>query len=168
MTTATASPDKSAAAGRDNALLAALRAELGRDAVLSGADVPPRNDNDHSSLPPARPGIVLRPSDTAGVAAAMRLCRENGQAVVPQGGLTGLCGGARAIDGAVALSLERLTGIDEIDPSSSTITVRAGTPLRGRAAGGATPRASSSRSISARAAPARSAATCRPTPAAIA
>ena len=130
MTTATASPDKSAAAGRDNALLAALRAELGRDAVLSGADVPPRNDNDHSSLPPARPGIVLRPSDTAGVAAAMRLCREHGQAVVPQGGLTGLCGGARAIDGAVALSLERLTGIDEIDPSSSTITVRAGTPLQ--------------------------------------
>ncbi len=130
MTTATASPDKSAAAGRDNALLAALRAELGRDAVLSGADVPPRNDNDHSSLPPARPGIVLRPSDTAGVAAAMRLCREHGQAVVPQGGLTGLCGGARAIDGALALSLERLTGIDEIDPSSSTITVRAGTPLQ--------------------------------------
>jgi FAD/FMN-containing dehydrogenase len=92
--------------------------------------VPPRNDNDHSSLPPARPGIVLRPSDTAGVAAAMRLCREHGHAVVPQGGLTGLCGGARAVDGAVALSLERLTGIDEIDPSSSTITVRAGTPLQ--------------------------------------
>jgi FAD/FMN-containing dehydrogenase len=44
--------------------------------------------------------------------------------------LTGLCGGARAVDGAVALSLERLTGIDEIDPSSSTITVRAGTPLQ--------------------------------------
>ena len=60
----------------------------------------------------------------------MRLCHEHGQAVVPQGGLTGLCGGARAIDGAVALSLERLVGIDEIDPSSATITVRAGTPLQ--------------------------------------
>ena len=55
---------------------------------------------------------------------------STGRPVVPQGGLTGLCGGARAIDGAVALSLERLTGIDEIDPSSSTITVRAGTPLQ--------------------------------------
>ncbi|MET0345664.1 MAG: FAD-binding oxidoreductase, partial [Casimicrobiaceae bacterium] len=57
-------------------------------------------------------------------------CREHGQAVVPQGVVPGLWGGARAVDGAVALSLERLTGIDEIDPSSSTITVRAGTPLQ--------------------------------------
>jgi FAD/FMN-containing dehydrogenase len=41
-----------------------------------------------------------------------------------------VCAGACAIDGAVALSLERLVGIDEVDPSSATITVRAGTPLQ--------------------------------------
>ena len=111
-------------------LLQALRAQLGDGAVLDGGDVPPRNENDHSSLPPVRPMAVLRPADTAGVAAAMRLCHDHGQPVVPQGGLTGLCGGARAVDGAVALSLERLVGIDEIDPSSATITVRAGTPLQ--------------------------------------
>jgi len=112
-----------------NALLDELTARLGSAAVLIGADAPERNENDHSSLPPARPAAVLRPSDTAGVATAMRLCHQYGQAVVPQGGLTGLCGGARAIDGAFALSLERLVGIEEIDPSSAAITVRAGTPL---------------------------------------
>ncbi|MGA7778342.1 MAG: FAD-binding oxidoreductase, partial [Paraburkholderia sp.] len=44
-------------------------------------------------------------------------------------GLTGLCGGARPIDGAIALSLERMTGIEEIDTASATMTVHAGTPL---------------------------------------
>ena len=34
------------------------------------------------------------------------------------------------VDGAVALSLERMVGIEEIDPSSATMTVRAGTPLQ--------------------------------------
>jgi FAD/FMN-containing dehydrogenase len=112
------------------ALLDELRSRLGPGAVFVGADVPGRNANDHSSLPPAPPTVVLRPSDTAGVAAAMRLCQEYGQAVVPQGGLTGLCGGARAVDGAFALSLERLAGIEEVDPSSASITVRSGTPLQ--------------------------------------
>jgi len=118
------------AATSELTLLDALRAELGPGIVLGGDEVPPRNENDHSSLPPVRPLAVLRPANTAGVAAAMRACIAHGLAIVPQGGLTGLCGGARAIDGAVALSLERLTGIEEIDPSSATITVRAGTPLQ--------------------------------------
>jgi len=121
---------RAATASTHESLLGALSARLGADAVLAGPDIPARNDNDHSSLPPARPLAVLRPSDTAGVAAAMRLCHQQGQTVVPQGGLTGLCGGARAIEGAMALSLERLVGIEEVDPSSATITVRAGTPLQ--------------------------------------
>ncbi len=49
-----------------------------------------------AASPPAPAGGGPAPVDTAGVAAAMRLCHEHGQAVVPQGGLTGLCGGARA------------------------------------------------------------------------
>jgi FAD/FMN-containing dehydrogenase len=112
------------------ALLSALAAELDSGAVLAGDDIPQRNENDHSSLPPVRPRAVIRPASAAGVAAALRLCRKFRQPVVPQAGLTGLCGGARAIDSAVALSLERLTGIEEVDPSSATITVRAGTPLQ--------------------------------------
>ena len=48
---------------------------------------------------------------------------------MPQGGLTGLCGGARPEAGWVAISLERMVGIEEIDPASATMTVRAGTSL---------------------------------------
>ena len=109
--------------------LLSLRDALGASTVLIGEDVPERNRNDWSTQPPARPLAVVRPVDAAGVSAALKACRSAGLSVVPQGGLTGLCGGARPEDGWVALSLERMTGIEEIDAASATMTVRAGTPL---------------------------------------
>jgi FAD/FMN-containing dehydrogenase len=108
--------------------LDALQAALGSAFFPPGA-VPTRNRNDYSGLAPTNPLAVARPADTAGVAATLRICNEHGVAVVPQGGLTGLCGGARAGSREVALSLERLVGIEEIDPASATMTVWAGTPL---------------------------------------
>lgn len=118
-----------ASAPRAVDVLAALREQLGAAAVLIGADVPERNRNDWSTQPPTNPLAVIRPVDAAGVSAALRACRAASLPVVPQGGLTGLCGGARPEDGWVALSLERLVGVEEIDPDSATMTVRAGTPL---------------------------------------
>ncbi len=109
-------------------VISALQAALG-DAVLAGDAIPVRNLGDWSSLDAVRPLAVVRPDSTQGVASAMRICAQHGVAVVPQGGLTGLCGGAVPVAGGVALSLERLTGIEEIDPAAATITVRAGTPL---------------------------------------
>ncbi|MFH6783366.1 MULTISPECIES: FAD-binding oxidoreductase [Methylobacterium] len=115
---------------RGEAAIAALVAELGTRTVLAGADRPARNESDWSTLGPQAPLAVVRPATTEAVAAAMRICAAHGVPVVPQGGLTGLCGGARPIPGAVALSLERMTGIEAIDPASATMTVRAGTPLQ--------------------------------------
>jgi FAD/FMN-containing dehydrogenase len=109
--------------------LTELRDVLGPAAVLIGADVPERNCNDWSTQPPQPPIAVVRPVDAAGVSAALRACRAAGLPVVPQGGLTGLCGGARPEPGWVALSLERMVGVEEIDAASATMTVRAGTPL---------------------------------------
>ena len=111
------------------AALRLLRQQLGESAVLIGDDVPERNRNDWSSQPPAHPLAVVRPLDAQGVAAALHTCAAAGLKAVPQGGLTGLCGGARPEDGWVAISLERMVGVEEIDPASSTMTVRAGTPL---------------------------------------
>ena len=110
--------------------LTALRACLGAAAVLTGADVPARNGNDWSPRAPQPPLAVVRPLDAAGVSVALRMCREAGLKVVPQGGLTGLCGGARPEAGWVALSLERMVGVEEIDEASATLTVKAGTPLQ--------------------------------------
>ena len=111
------------------ALLAALREALGEGAVAAGGEVPERNRNDWSPLPPVTPLAVVRPSTPEGVATAMAIAHRHGIPVVPQGGLTGLAGGARPVADGIALSLERLVGIEEIDPDAATMTVRAGTTL---------------------------------------
>lgn len=106
-----------------------LQTQLGHNTVLLGDDIPQRNWNDWSTQPPQQPLAVVRPVDAAGVSAALTACVQANLPVVPQGGLTGLCGGARPEAGWVALSLERMTGIEEIDTDACTMTVRAGTPL---------------------------------------
>lgn len=78
---------------------------------------------------PMLPRALLRPASVDQVAAALAICNSHGHPVVPQGGLTGLAGGADAGADEIALSLVRFTGVEEIDAEASTITVRAGTIL---------------------------------------
>ncbi|MCX7631290.1 MAG: FAD-binding oxidoreductase [Geminicoccaceae bacterium] len=108
---------------------AALEARLGPGTVLVGEAIPARNLTDWSGLGPVRPAALVRPRSTEEVATVLRVCHRLRVPVVPQGGLTGLCGGARPTPGSVVLSLERLVGVEEIDPAMATLTVRAGTPL---------------------------------------
>jgi FAD/FMN-containing dehydrogenase len=79
-----------------------------------------------------RAAAVVRPKSADEVAAVVRLCREAGVAVVPQGGNTGLCGGSMpdASGGQVVLSLTRMNRIRAIDPVNQTITVEAGAVLQ--------------------------------------
>lgn len=112
-----------------NDCLSEFRDLLGSAGCLDGSNVPLRNLTDWSFLPPTTPLAVLRPATTEDVVQIMRRCHADQIPVTPQGGMTGLCGGARPANGGVALSLERLTGIEELDPVGMTMTVRAGTPL---------------------------------------
>ncbi|MDR5833598.1 FAD-binding oxidoreductase [Caballeronia sp. LZ034LL] len=74
---------------------------------------------------------VLLPANTEQVAGVVRLAREYRIAIVPQGGNTGLAGGATPDNsGAQAvLSLKRLNRVRGIDPHNNTITVEAGVVL---------------------------------------
>jgi len=76
--------------------------------------------------------LVLRPETTEQVAAIVAECRESGIPLVPQGGNTGLCGGATPNAGGdqVLLSLGRMSKIRAIDPLDYTITVEAGCILQ--------------------------------------
>ncbi len=67
----------------------------------------------------------------------LRICSHEGIAVVPQGGNTGLVGGAVPFDGAVVLSLTRLDRIDPVVRSDRQIIAGAGVTLESlqRAAG---------------------------------
>ena len=110
--------------------MSALVQALGADMVRLGDAMAPRHSQDALRLPPVSPDAVLLPRSTAEVSAALRHCHAQGLRVVVQGGLTGLAGGGHPMAGEVALSLERLSGIEEIDPDCATMTVRAGTPLQ--------------------------------------
>nr|WP_145547331.1 FAD-binding oxidoreductase [Variovorax boronicumulans] len=75
---------------------------------------------------------VAQPDSAAGVAAVVRWCAEHGIAVVPQGGNTGLSGGATPDTSgrALVLSLTRLNKVRALDPINNTITVEAGVTLQ--------------------------------------
>ena len=83
----------------------------------------------------APPPAVLRPADTAEVAAAVRLCAEAGVALVPQGGNTGLVRRRRAgrVRRQVVLSLDRMRRVRDVDTVADTITVEAGSCSADRA-----------------------------------
>lgn len=105
-----------------------LKQALG-DIVLTGTEIGERHRSDASLTGRELPKAVIRPTSSEEIATALRLCNDNRQTVVVQGGLTGLAGGANADSDAVVISLERYAGIEEIDPQAGTMTVRAGTPL---------------------------------------
>jgi len=75
---------------------------------------------------------VAMPKTTQQVAEIVQLCQELHVKIVPQGGNTGLCGGATPEGDApqIILSLKRLNQIREIDLANQTITVEAGCILQ--------------------------------------
>jgi FAD/FMN-containing dehydrogenase len=111
--------------------LQALRASVGPANVLTGADAEPYSV-DWRERYRGRALAVVRPGSTDEVAAVVRVCAETGIAIVPQGGNTGLCGGATpdASGRAIVLSLRRLDRIRAIDTDNDTIEVEAGCVLQ--------------------------------------
>ena len=112
-------------------LLSDLQSLLGFSHVLTGEDAASyvldwRRRYRGSAL------AVIRPGSTQEVADAVKLCLHHGVPVVPQGGNTGLCGGATPDDTgrAVVLSTARLTAVRNLDTDNDTITVEAGCILQ--------------------------------------
>ncbi len=82
-------------------------------------------------------GFMVRPGTTAEVARVLAYCNSARLGVVPQGGRTGLSGGAESHDGEVIVALDRLDRIESLDPVSRTAVAGAGVTLAalaGRAA----------------------------------
>jgi FAD/FMN-containing dehydrogenase len=71
---------------------------------------------------------VVKPANTAEVSRIVAACARAAVAIVPQGGNTGLCGGATPLSGkpTVVLRLDRMNRIRAVSPAEETITVEAG------------------------------------------
>jgi FAD/FMN-containing dehydrogenase len=72
---------------------------------------------------------LVLPRNTEQVSKTLQYCNEHGIPVVPQGGMTGLSGGAVPIGPCVCISMERMRQVIELDPAAATITVEAGVAM---------------------------------------
>lgn len=109
-------------------IIESLRQILDTGGVLTGDDVSSRVGGWGEG--PSEALAVVRPRNTQEVAAIVKLCHERDQSLVTQGGKTGLVRGCLSSAGDIALSLERMTQIEELDTGNGTMTVQAGIPLQ--------------------------------------
>ncbi|MEJ7559873.1 MAG: FAD-linked oxidase C-terminal domain-containing protein [Pedobacter sp.] len=72
------------------------------------------------------PEVVVKPLNTASIAALMKICNEYKIPVTPRGGGTGLSGAALPIYGGVLLSMEKFKSIIQIDIENLQATVEPG------------------------------------------
>ncbi len=110
-------------------LLERIAAIVGPQGLLTGEDVSGRAA-DFMGLSRVQAQAIVRPASTAELSAVMKLCHGAGQVVVPAGGYTGLVHGADCQPGDIQISLERMRGVDAIDPVGRTMTVGAGCPVQ--------------------------------------
>ncbi|TLW93599.1 FAD-binding protein [Saccharomonospora piscinae] len=72
------------------------------------------------------PDLVVLPTDTDGVAAAVRACHAHGVPFVARGAGTGLSGGALPVADGVVISLQRLRRVLDVDPLDRRATLQPG------------------------------------------
>jgi len=110
-------------------LIDQLKTALGEQGVLTSEAVSARQSGYFDSAPIAAKAL-LRPASTSEVAAALRLCSTARQVVVPFGGLTNLVHNTTTLPTDMALSLERMNAIEEIDLMNRSMIVQAGAALQ--------------------------------------
>lgn len=97
---------------------------IGPKYVLTGADAAPWS-HDWTGIAHWTPLAVLRPANTAEVSAIMKLANRHRLSIVPVSGNTNLVKGTAA-EGALMLSLDRMSAIREIRPNARIAIVEAG------------------------------------------
>ncbi len=108
-------------------LLCRLREIVDEKGVLTGEDVASRNPGVFMTEIGA--DAILRPTTTDQVSRIMALCHEAGQPVVVQGGMSGWVRATQTRPGDIAISLERMNQIEQVDTANRTATVQAGVIL---------------------------------------
>ena len=114
------------------ATLARIRSLVGPKGVVdSQDDMVPYLSEQRGNFQ-GRADLVVRPASTEETAAVVRLCAECGIGIVPQGGNTGLVGGACPYEHGrdIILSTDRLNRVRAIDPVNDTMVVEAGVILQ--------------------------------------
>jgi glycolate oxidase len=104
-------------------LRAKLEAIVSKENVSSKAEDLEKHAIDESPLEPHQPTVVVKPGSTREVSEVLKLANKHRVPVTPQGSRTGLSGASHPVYTGVALSLERMNRIIEIDEDNLMITV---------------------------------------------
>jgi glycolate oxidase len=117
--------------GADTREVAKLFADaVGADAVLAGDAVGDDYTHDEAlTASPVRPLAVVRPADTAQVAAILRVADEHRVPVTARGAGTGLSGACIPRPDGIVVSFERMSRIVEIDTDNFVAVVEPGVQL---------------------------------------
>jgi FAD/FMN-containing dehydrogenase len=109
-------------------LIAGLAAIVGARYCLTEPEAQASFLADWRGLYRGKARAVLLPGTVAQVQAILRLARQHRAPIVPQGGNTGLSGGATPDDSgkAVVLALKRLNQVRAIDPLNNSMVIEAG------------------------------------------
>ncbi len=122
---AAARPAPSGHPAGHEALVRALVGALGASAVLSAPEDLIAFEYD-ATIERALPEVVVFPTDTEQVAAAVRIAEQYQRPVVPRGSGSGLSGGAVPFTGGVLVVLTKMNRILEIDRANRIAVVQPG------------------------------------------
>jgi FAD/FMN-containing dehydrogenase len=114
------------------AILQALRDIVGDKGLLTEAVDKQPFVTDWRGSTIGSAAVVIRPASVEEVSRVVKLCYDNGIAIVPQGGNTGLMGGATPWPNhsGILLSVGRMNKVLEVDPVGYSMTVEAGCVLQ--------------------------------------
>jgi FAD/FMN-containing dehydrogenase len=112
-----------------HAVFAALSQALDESILLTGERIPEKARSDASLSGRHLPVAYVRPTTIEQISTTLRICNDHRIPVIVHGGMTGLAGGANPVESSLVLSLDRFSGIEEIDTAAGTMTVKAGTVL---------------------------------------
>jgi len=123
---------RTAASVANSELRSALTSIVGEKGCLFDPQDTAAYCEDWRQLYQGQTPAVVRPASAAEVASIVRFCAEKRIAIVPQGGNTGMMGGATpSAEGTqIVLSLSRMNKIRELDVVDLTMTVEAGVALK--------------------------------------
>ena len=113
----------------DEKIVGQLREIVGKEHVLT-SDLE-RFGYSYDSSPVAlatanKPDIVVRPRTVEEVSGVMKIAFEHGIPVTPRGASSGRSGGSVPLHGGIALTLDRMTDILELDKKNMMVTTEAG------------------------------------------
>jgi len=113
-----------------NTIISKLQNILNSEQVLIGESLLRRYTHIWTMDKPLKAKALLLPRTTEELSLCIKICHENNQKISIHGGLTNLVGGTKTQANEIAVSLENMNQVIEIDADSRTVTVEAGTILQ--------------------------------------